>query len=472
MLTSLLTFAAALLGWSGLLWFGIKPDLLRLSIPFLLALHLVPPLLPSLTVWWHKRRAQRQAEEAQRQQETQAQQAREAEQASALLAHQQELEQRRFGCDCRFIAVTGLIEHEKTAAPELDDVLWTTLTPEQARQDGPTPDPLDALHAPLVEAFQALSTQCAASQNFPIYLIPPADVAGDALLQLVREAAGPGHRSIAWLPGGSNSSERLIGLFEHQPDLPACLVLALDSPHARRINADEEDEEWEPSSQAAAGQAVVLMLLTHPQLGAMLEQVEMLAQAPDADPYTPYWERAELNPQQRRLVTIPLEQRMELADMPVLARLHRAAQASSTEGRQSTLSLTKALLPSLEQALINGGELVPAFEPAGPVPEASTTSPAQAPACRWLVHDAGLPPDSGTRLGALGQALHAFELDLCPIAEASNIVRQYGDTGTARPLLMSALSVIHASQTQGAALCCEFGSEQSTALYLAQPLTS
>lgn len=64
MIHTLITFVASLLGWSGLLWFGIKPDFLKFSTPLLL-LHLLPPLLLALTVWWRQRREKsRAAEEA------------------------------------------------------------------------------------------------------------------------------------------------------------------------------------------------------------------------------------------------------------------------------------------------------------------------------------------------------------------------------------------------------------------------
>lgn len=478
MLNTLLTFVLSLLGWSGLLWFGIKPNFLKISTPLLLLLHLLPPLTLALVAWIrHRKEKYREQNEAKEKEETERKQ-REAAHAAAQAKHQQEMRWRRQGCDCRAVAVAGLFSHQAGAAPELDNVEWQTLEEEDETLSQRPIDPLSALLPHLRQALETLYVQSPAALHFPIYLLPPSSVPGEELISQVRDIVQDLARQqlehapapvVTYLPGADNTAQRLIGLFDQQPELPGFVALGFDSPLALLEPEDPEDGPSKEQAEARriygqAGQAVVALLLTHPELNPMLTALEQHELDPSAEPLLPHWERAELGQiENRQLAAVALELRESLAELPVLARIHRGVSQQFSGSGPKAMELAKHLRTLLEQALINAGALVHPFDK-------TADTEAELPNCAWLVHNVGSPIGSGARLSAISAALHAFEVDLNPIAEATNTVVRFGDVGAARPLLMAALAAIHAAQTQSAALCTEFSGPDEVSLYLAQPL--
>jgi hypothetical protein len=285
---------------------------------------------------------------------------------------------------------------------------------------------------------------------------------------------------VLYLPSADNTAQRLIGLFDQQPELAGAVVLGFDSPLAQQAPEDPDEEPPAQPSAAqhqhgAAGQAVVALLLTHPKLNTILAELEQHELDPNADPLLPHWERAELEQlEYRQLAAIALEQRDALAALPALARIHRGVSQQFAGDGPKPLELTKQLRRLFENALVNAGGLELDFnqhypELASAAPRTEETIP---PSCAWLVHNAGGFIGSGGRISAISTALHSFDIDLNPIDEATNTVVRFGDVGAARPLLMTALAAIHAAQTQNAALCAEFSETNEVSVYLAQPLTT
>lgn len=472
MIKNLLVFVFSLLAWSGLLWFGIRPDFIRQSTPLLISLHLLPPLALSAASWWHQLRERRRAGVEQQQREAEAQRQRETAHRAAQEQHHMETVRRRRGCDCRFVAVTGLSQTGDQDVPELDNVVWDRLAADDPALAHRPLSPLTALRNHLAHALQQLYLHCETAIHFPIYLVPPPGTAAEECIRLVRELALPAEPAVAYLHEAENTTQRLIELFE-RPDLPGCIVLAFDSPLAGQKPPDPDDDPPPRTAEQALrgdpGQAVVALLLTHPELDAMLASLAHAESSGHDDLMKPYWERSQANTEYPRWAAMEMEQRKVLLDLPVLARLQRAATLQIDDKRPSALGLTKQLRSALEDALINAGQrpqpwIVPAGGAAQP-PEPTDTQPVQ---CAWLVHNAGSHTHRGVRLGALGTALHAFEIDLNPIDQACNIVQGCGDLGSGNALFMAALGIIRSAQQQDAVLCAEFTSPSQASVYFVQ----
>src|SRR5689334_5278506 len=100
----LISFAA----WIATLWLAIAPDFTRWSNPGTMALHVVPPLIAGFAWMFVRRRIRRRNQMEAEAREQQAQIEREAAREAARTKHEDAMARRRFGCDCRFVAMTGV----------------------------------------------------------------------------------------------------------------------------------------------------------------------------------------------------------------------------------------------------------------------------------------------------------------------------------------------------------------------------
>ena len=111
MVTTFLVFLLATISWVAALWLLIQPDFSRWPQPGIVALHAAPPLLAWMIWMWFHRRLQARKEADARAREEQEQSERKAALEEARKKHAEEMRQRRFACDCRAIAISGLTAH-------------------------------------------------------------------------------------------------------------------------------------------------------------------------------------------------------------------------------------------------------------------------------------------------------------------------------------------------------------------------
>lgn len=465
----------ALAAWWALLWFSSNPDFGRWSLGSLAAVHFAPPL--GLWALWAfaqryrnaRARAAAKAREAALAKKCQSQR------LDAREKHDAELQRLRLGCDCRSLALTKVVlsGDAKALVREGERARFSRVDAET--DDGVEATLLDHLRPGIEEALGAIYAGCPTAAGVPIYVLPPADVAGTVVLDDLREVRA---RSIAalgvplravhetaqiqFLPVRESVADSAIALFENAPDLPAALILAFDSPwwRARRLGQDESDptsalangqDPW----PGAPGQAVIALLLTHPQLP------DTLAAAPAShathDALTPFWEKEQQAAAVGGLLAgWSAAERADLQRARPLARIHRAACGRFDTSGVRSMALTRAIAALTERAQVNAALAEQPFDSEGGARADADPQSAPAPACGWLVHNAGPVDHGGKRLAALGAALFDRGHDLDPIGEATNVVTCCGDLGQARAATMLALTVAQAASTRSAALCAEF----------------
>lgn len=464
-----------------------------------MALHAFPPLLAwVLWIVWRRRVRYKKAIETQRSEES-AQADRTAARDAAKKKHEEELRQRRFACDCRALAIVhlGADANPPLIEEDIPNVDIQTRNPDYS-QDDTGVSIMDKLAPAITEALTRLYTACGAGVAFPVFVVPPSEVSGEEVLTQIRtihteivDALQPDIKpgaeslSIRFLPSGDCASNSVISLFEITPDLPGAVILAFDSPHSRAA-ADQDflDDEFDPvqlKRQQHIGkpsEAVIALLLTNPELPAMLTAISGVAgETDEQDSMTPFWEKAMLpEGNLATLVRASTALRDDLAQLPVLGRVHRAVFRQSSQSRTGVLDMTRLVQGVLERAQVNAGLIDPpfVFDVAPQDPADETAEKSAAMRCSRIVHNAGGVDVAGKRLAALGSALYYFDIDLNPvdIATATNVVTCIGDIGRAVSVGQLALGLAHAAQQAGPVLCAEFSEGDGIAVSFVMPLTA
>lgn len=480
---SMLTLFSAT--WLATLWLLLVPVFVAWPVPQLVALHLGPPVVlwGGWLLW--RRRLKERATIAAVEREAAAEAERKKKLDEARAQHERELQHLRFACDCRAAAMTHLVlaEVAEPPIPEGRNICCSLLP--QAEDDPIDSSFLAQLKPGIDEALRAIYADCPAAARFPIYLLPPPDVVGDEVVACVRESrvqwlteAGLDQEAlveaegIVFLPNRENAADSVIGLFESAPELPGALVLGFDSPWWRSQAADGETEfeqqrEARRKWRGRPGQGVFALFVTHRQLAEMLE-----AEAPDETRYdamTPYWAKADSLAGHRSLLAeLTSSERADLRQALPLARIHRAAKLDVPASSGGNMAFAREIQRTIERAQIHAGLIDPPFDPS---PEASAALEPEhedtEAACHWLVHNAGAVDCAGSRLAALGVALYQRDIDLDPIAAATNVTVRVGDLGVARGIGMLAMSIARAANSHGHCLCAEFAGEDRLSLYFA-----
>lgn len=489
MITHFLVLLLAAISWISALWLLIHPDFAQWTQPAVIALHALPPLAVWLPWLWLRRRAQIRKEAEAKHREEQAQAARKAALEEAQKKHEDEIHQRRFACDCRALAISTLTAHAdvqllEVAAPNID-IEQQIAGENRERPEGSV---LDVLTPSIADALSKIYLACRASAVFPIYVAPPSEVSGEEVLARVRSihaelvetldtgiSPGACSPSILFLPSRDGAANSAISVFESAPDLPGAVVLAFDSPLSRNTPKDEFDDEPAPEQlkqeqlSGKPGEGVIAMLLTNAELPAMLAAIVDIGTV-GQDSMTPFWEKS-LQPGGNLdlLMAASPESRGELADLPVLGRIHRASFRQAAQARTGVLELTRLVQGALERAQVNAGLIDPPFSPEGqpaePVKKNETPATPQT-RCSWIVHNAGSVDVAGKRLAALGSSLYYYGIDLSPVdAEAAlNVVTRIGDLGRATPVGQLALGVAQAARQAGPVLCAEYAGDDGVAV--------
>ena len=465
--------------WWAALWYVLPLDLFALSAPALLGLHISPPLLTEAAWFVFKRlrrlRVKRAKEAAEKTGEAQKQ----AEVEAARVAREEAMRRRRAHAECRALWV------EVTEAPD-----WMEAPPEQCTVSERPADDVrgGGSGAVLVEALQQIFE--AALENaplawLPVYLIPGSDPDDDArrlkwLGQAWRQAAAvkvsdgetPPPR-FGMLAGEGPAAARVLALFESDPELPALLLLGMDSPLADGEAVDEFDAADSEVKRPAPGHAVAVALLSRPGL-ALPEDLKTAAveERKEVDAYAPYWERRNVSVGQpppgwggmpAKLLPVFLE------TLKPFAALHRAHLASCPERRY-----LPALQRAIEDVLIDGGLRKMPEEDGEAAEAAAEAESSEPPDPGWLVHNdgEGNGRDIADRYARFTAALTGLGCEMSTLKEANNSDKEHGDVGAARGLLILAEALIRAAQLQKPVLTAEFGKEDSVAIGLARPLAA
>lgn len=500
MLKRFLLLIALAVVWVLLLWFVLPFNAVTLSYAQLVLTHLLPPCIVWGGCLFAQRIMRRRKEREKKTREAEAEAKRMEMREAARKKHEEELVQRRFGCDCRAVAITGI-----TGSGEgvLMADIASTLDAASEEEDKHSALALDSkelqcLSMHIRNALAAIYKQSSAALALPIYIVPPPQAAAGEAISLVRRIVHEIGKTqeppislhedaprIVFAPRADSAADRAIAIFENTPDLPGAILLAFDAPAARHLaslhtleSADQREaakaeavhqEKW----LGKPNQAVVAMLLTHPEFDAMLTSIA--GYSPDIDDsMRPFWERGiKPGPHLKSLARMELTARDALVALPIQARIHRAAfHPVKEEPRASDMS--SLCMTLMERSLVAAGLLTPAFslDAVAATPENSQAKSKQKQSQMtrgWLIHNAGRSERSGDRLAALATALRYFSFDVHPLDEATDIAAKVGYLGEAMPWAMLGESVVRANDCSQAVLCTEFQWQTGIVLSYAIP---
>jgi len=473
MLFRLLLFAVLVALWWGVLWFALPVGWLQGTMPSFIAIHTAPPLLAVAAWWggkrawvWRLRRAKKRAEDAEVAKEMAAKEA-------DRIAHQKVQEQRRVHVDCR--AVWAVV---------IEVPAWFGDEPGQrALMEQPlqkTNTQIDSLQ----QVFEQVFLKCEACVWLPVKLVDDDPAHRSWVKQAWHQATTEGciehfppQPDCAVLPGEGAIPDRLIALFEQEPDLPAVILVGMDSP------LTDTPEDSDP--QAEPGHAVVAVLLSRPELVAPAK-AEFAPSGDDAGSMTPYWEREnrhEADPPQWQRIPAPLRQ--GLWDHAPFATLHRSNTVGELESERDSV-LARQISDAILEVCINAGfrDLPFKEEKAEEAEEAQEGGDAKAQAkpkpkpkpkpkepepldLGWFVHNSG----SSARLGALSSALRDHGCEISAFKKASDLDVEHGNVGKAREVLMLAEALVRVEQLQKPVLTADFNEDDSLGIGLVRPFS-
>lgn len=491
MIKKLLILLVLLMTWTALLWFAIGIDINAHGNAALAAMHLLPPLTLWAGWWaWSAWRERKQA--ADKTAEAEAKRAAlEKQRAESRAKFDKELAERRAWVAMRWLQVRDLKMHGEAArlTATVDGVAVLLRDEEMVEIVEEAPDEWPGVQ--LTELFVELLTQCPAALALPVYLLGPSDQAFAALAERVRSAREaallqldqewPAHLdqgAVLGLPQSAASPQELIDLCANQPELPGAVVLAFESPLSIQTQRDEEEELSDAARQreqwfGKAGQALVGMLLTSPALPGALMQLNETAPYGAATVMTPYWDRTQLAPGMVSfLAALPDDWRQALADLPMIAQLHRPAWLALEEKTRPT-QFSQNMRRLLELAGVNAALVEPSFDAADDA-AGEADAAAKAPSMKltdsaWLVHNAGGISVCGNRLAGIGLAMSDAGMDLGPVNEGTNVAVHAGDCGRATPYLMLSLAAAKAAELQKPALVTHFHERQVAMSFVLPP---
>jgi hypothetical protein len=455
----------------GLLWFVVPVDWLQTSPTAVLIVHVLPPLLLSLGYYlWQRGKAAREALAARAQEEgeeAERQQLREA----ARLQHQAALAARQAAADCRWLWVHT---HAGEALPD-----WFREMPEgvywQTSSSGDEPlssDWFDYLDTPVTEALATLYRDLPGAACLPLLLQVVPQVSGSEYVQRVKawqqqawQQAWPA-RSLPpvdcrFLSGSGGLADSMVSCLQQDPNLPGVVVLAADAPLLSAAE-DEGDTAQQKRAQGEPGAALVLAVILRTDLPVPAGMAWQ--QGAEADPYQPYWERPAVVVGEAAWGAVPEFDQPAFLQQTLQVRLAQSSQVPLP--RKGMLQLTRALHPALDDALVNAGLLDYAFSPDEASPEQNRLHEVA-----WLVHNSGDLDMGGMRLAAIASNLSRQGIDIQPIDQASNTVREWGDTGVAGSMLLLATAVAQVHRLQAPVVQACFEADQ-VSVALAYPATS
>lgn len=473
MLRLLTLFGGFTVGWWSLLWLVLPLSWQRISPSAMLLLHIVPPVALTLGLRWWSARKEKKAEAERQQAEAAANAERVAAREAARRLHYATLDERQHTIACRWLRCTALPVGEEPAwLGEADDhCQWLTLEREElAEEDGD--DLLAALATPQREALEALYLAAPGAAWLPVYTEVIPTLSGieqlAALKTVQHEAATLALDSTApavecrFLPGHGSVAERARQLLLQNTDCPGLVVLATDAPILPLADEDDLDAEPDPEQAWRGKPGLALACLLFLRQNLPCEEDHSTVPVSDSqDPYQPYWEKPHSIQHSTDWGMVPPSRQPSLAALPILAELTQPIQGAAASSR--VMQLSRQLQPMLDNALVNAALLDYPFSEEDAQPAAN-----RAASLGWLVHNSGEVQMGGARLSALSGALSRHQVELHPIDQASNTVREWGDNGVATAALLCATAITHCHALAAPVLLAQFGPDE-LALSVARP---
>lgn len=470
MLRLLTLFGGFTIGWWGLLWLVLPLSWQRISPSAMLLLHIVPPVALTLGLRWWTARKEKKAEAERQQAEAAAEAERVAAREEARRRHQAALAERRQTIACRWLHCSAVAVGDEPAwLADADECCqWLPLQRDELEDD----TLLDALAAPQRDALEALYLAAPGAAWLPVYteVIPTeSGIEQLAALKAVQQEAAalaldahPPLVECRFLPGHGAVAERARQVLLQMPECPGLVLLAADAPILPLLEEDEFDASADPEQawRGKPGFAVACLLFLRQGLPCE-EGSNAMLQNDQQDPYQPYWEKAQVSPHSTDWGAVPPSRQPSLAALPVLAELSQATQGAAASSR--AMQLSRQLQPMLDNALVNASLLDYPFSEEDAEPAANRAS-----SLGWLVHNSGEVQVGGARLSALSGALSRHQVELHPIDQASNSVREWGDAGVATAALLCATAITCSHALATPVLLAQFGPDEA-ALSVARP---
>jgi len=456
-----LLLAVLALLWCAVLWLGLPDEWIQNllqsgSLSSLIAAHAGPPLFAALTLKTGQRfwrwRAKRAEKTTAKKESNKKQSALE----NAKTTHQKELARRRAHVECR---AAWAVVSETPDWFKKEPKKFALVPREVEKIQGTGRE--TALTASLRQVFEKALLSCEASAFIPVMLLSDEAAHQDWAKRAWHEATAAfdiehaPSQPCVHLPGQGNIPDRVIDLFEENPNLPAVLLVGMDSPLAE---AQQTDGPIEPTSRP--GHAVVALLLSRPGLSAP-KDVPITNPERDADPYTPFWERelkAKQVPDTPGWGRVPPALRPAfLQASPPIATLHRTSTIRSPASKK--FALKKQVHEVLKEVFIHGGLHDVPFE------EKEPEAAPETPAIGWLVHNT-----DSAGLGSVIFSLMDHGHDLEPLVETSHIAEAHGNTGAACGALMLAEATMRAAQLKQPVLVAELSTDSGMGIGLVRPV--
>lgn len=462
--------------WWALLWLVLPlvfpVDWKSISPSAMLLIHVMPPMLLTFGRQWWQARQEKKAEEEAAEQAQADEAERAAQRDAAREQHLAKLGERHQAVTCRWLWAAALpVKDEPEWFAELPDgCQWQQLA---AQEDAMSA--LDYLAEPVQHAFAELYGTLPGAASLPLLqeIIPgESGIEQMAALKAWQQQAwlqvsvqDMPQQDCRFLAGSGSVGDRVLQYLQQDPELPGVLVLAADSPLAA-LGTDgltEPDtysqQQWRQTGKPGA--AIVLMLFLRDDLPPPAFIAPTEGQQETKDIYQPYWERP-LGSSGAGWGRVPAADQAALAELPSLARLTQASISQQTAS--STIQLSRQMQPLLDNALVNANLLDYPFAAEDAQPEAN-----QAATIGWLVHNSGEVETGGMRLAAIASNLTRHQIELNPIDDASNSVREWGNVGAALPAMLTALAVTHCARLATPVVLTCFAHDH-IALSLARPL--
>jgi hypothetical protein len=450
--------------WCLALWLFLLPvDLTALSIPALVGAHIGPPLLVEAGWFAFKRVRVARAKKKVVLAEKTGESSKQAEIDSARAAREAELRHRRAHAECRRLWLD--IDGESDLLKGAPEGLFMPFV----RQGAQGAESKTLLPAALQQVLESvLSDEYLAW--LPVYLVPGHKEDAQRLkwiAQAWQEAAAiygiETRCQCGMLPGKGSVTERVIDLFENDPEVPALILVGMDSPLA-----DGMEDTNDADTKSAPGHVVAMMLLSRPGLGLPGDARAAPVEQKEAGVYTPYWERGDMS---AHLVPgwgeMPEKYLPDFLEIKPLAALCRSRPVICP-GRKELPALKEAL----ENALVDAGARKLPFESEQ---DGKPEEPPEPPELGWLVYNNGEGDQKAvsSRHARLMTCVSTLGCELDMTEERTILDEECGDVGAAaRSVLILIAAIARAGQLQKPVLAAEFREEDEIVLGLVRPVLS
>ncbi|MDW5418815.1 hypothetical protein R6242_19790 [Iodobacter sp. CM08] len=463
MLGTMGLFGGLFAGWWLLLWWGLPISFQKMSPTAMLLTHLAPPLILGV-VWriWQRVRESRIVQ-AQTDGQAAAEAERVAQREAARQQHYAALAERQIKVLCRGVWGQALpVKDEPTWLEELPDgAHWKALARDELAE-GSEDDLLGSLQLVVQQVLEDVYAAAPGAAWLPHYFEVNPQSEGREQLAMLKQAqlqainaqefAAAPEAEPRFFPGSGALMSRVQQLFQQDSGLPGMVIYAADAPLLVRGTPEHEWDELKPDDeqqnkwQGMPGYAAVAMVFLRENLP--VPEALPAQEEGESDAYTPYWEKQQ-HYGDERWGRVPLQWQDTLAQLPVLAELRLSEQATIVQ--KQLLPMTRQIHTLFDNALVNAGLRDYPFSN-----EDKDEAKDQAESIAWLVHNSGDVGVGGTRLAALSSALQQYAVPVNAIDDASNSVREWGDVGSARSVLQTAIAVIHSARLEAPAVLVEF----------------